>query len=76
MFHMIPSILLNTSSCLLLVLLLVIAIYYALEKSSATSPPRFSILTGILRGRYDFARQGPMGLIRDGYANLGDIFRI
>jgi sterol 14alpha-demethylase len=73
---MIPSILVNTSSSLLLVVLLVIAICYVSTRSSKTSPPRFSILSGILRGRYDFARQGPMRLIRDGHEKLGDIFRI
>ena len=57
-------------------LLLAILIYYISLPKCTNAPPRFPILSGILRGRYDFARQGPVRLIEDGYEKLGDIFRI
>jgi sterol 14alpha-demethylase len=66
----------STSACLLLLVLLLISVYYFSRQCSTNAPPRFSILPGILLGRYDFIRHGPMQLIEDGYRSCGDIFRI
>ena len=70
------SALLSTSSVLLFIALLLFVVYYVLTNHPSNAPPCFPLLSGLLRRKYDFVKNGPMDLILDGYQTLGDIFRV
>ncbi|UJR37335.1 hypothetical protein I4U23_030043 [Adineta vaga] len=67
---------LTTTNILIAFLLLLVVTYLIFSIRLRKAPPRFPVLTSILRGKYDFVNKGPLGLIQDGYKSIGDIFRI
>jgi len=56
--------------------LLLPILFILLSSEEKHSPPRFSYLLGVLRGKYDMKNTGPLTLIRAGYDQCGDVFRL
>jgi sterol 14-demethylase len=63
-------------SALILFLIAIPVIYYILFVDTPNAPPQFPILNGLVKGRFNFKELGPLGVVSEGYKQMGDIFRI
>jgi sterol 14-demethylase len=63
-------------SFLILVLALIPIVYFLCFLDTPHAPPHFPILKGLFNGRFKFNELGPLGVVSEGFREMGDIFRI